>query len=225
MIHISKNKEPMIYTKYCSNDDASFANIDTEAKIALKKSLLEDQGYICAYCMSVINLDNMKVEHYVPRERIKELSNVKPRRLRSEMDDLVYSNLLAVCKGNQGKNESEQTCDTRKANKQLTIDPQNPRHMQTIEYKRNGTILSTNTDFDSEINEVLNLNNFPYGHLINERQRTLDAFKAKLSKEYKGTIQKTTLSRLLNYYINKKNSGKYPPYVGIIIWYLQDKIS
>lgn len=209
MIHITKNTEPMTYRRYCSNHDAAFDNMDSPVKLSLKKRLLEEQGSLCAYCMSRINLSNMKVEHYVPR---------------SAINDLVYSNLLAVCKGNEGKGPLEQTCDTQKGNQLLTLNPQNPLHMQTIKYSRNGTISSENLAWNSEINNILNLN-CKKGHLINERRRTLDAFKEVLSKQYKHDFKKVPLSKMLNNYINKKNTGPYPPYVGIIIWYLQDRIS
>ena len=36
-------------------------------KDQLKESLLKEQGYLCAYCMSRISEDTMKVEHWHPQ--------------------------------------------------------------------------------------------------------------------------------------------------------------
>ena len=33
----------------------------------LRKSLLEEQGYICCYCMSRIDCKNSKIEHFKPQ--------------------------------------------------------------------------------------------------------------------------------------------------------------
>ena len=61
-----------------------------EVKEKLRTSLLEEQGYICAYCMKKLEDDfsKVKIEHYIAR---------------NEENQLDYNNLLAVCKGNEGE--------------------------------------------------------------------------------------------------------------------------
>jgi phospho-2-dehydro-3-deoxyheptonate aldolase len=39
----------------------------------LRKILLDEQGYICCYCMSRINCENSKIEHFKPQSKYKEL--------------------------------------------------------------------------------------------------------------------------------------------------------
>ena len=101
MIHILKNREPQSFTTYRLTQDASYANIPSTVKDDLKKSLLEEQGYLCAYCMSRISLEKMKIEHFLPQ-------SVYPS------ESLEYSNLLAVCRGYEGECSQNQTCDTKK---------------------------------------------------------------------------------------------------------------
>lgn len=216
MMHITKKPEPMNYRRYRLTKDACFADMDSAVKIELKKSLLEEQGYLCAYCMSAINSTNMKVEHYVSRSKI---------------NDLVYSNLLAVCKGNSGRagekrKEEDLTCDSQKGDKTLVLDPQNQSHIQTIKYNTNGTIYSENEGYNFEINNTLNLN-YEFGYLLNARANTLREFKRLvLEKKYPGRgITKESLLNILNKYTNQQNLTEYRPYAGIIISYLNDKIS
>lgn len=231
MMYITKQAEPMDYMRYRCTIDACFDDMDSVAKTALKTSLLKEQGYLCAYCMSKISLRNMKVEHYVSRKHIEELAKLEHNPSRSDLDDLVYSNLLAVCLGNAGKRGDKRkttdlTCDSQKGDKPLTINPQNQSHMQTIKYKTDGTILSVNPEFDTEINEVLNLN-YEYGYLLNARATTLREFK-RIILEQKNPgrkIGKEKLIKILNGYTNQSNTTEIKPYVGIIISYLKEKIA
>ena len=52
----------------------------------LKNALLKEQGYLCAYCMKKISLQEAQVEHFLPQATYPE-------------EDLKYMNMLAVCKG------------------------------------------------------------------------------------------------------------------------------
>lgn len=51
MILIKKKSEPHSLTIYKKTINASFDNQPSKVKEDLRKSLLEEQGYICAYCM------------------------------------------------------------------------------------------------------------------------------------------------------------------------------
>ena len=55
-------------------------------KSSLKKSLMEEQGYLCCYCGRRIDLSSSHIEHLKPRHSYPKLS-------------LDYSNLLASCPG------------------------------------------------------------------------------------------------------------------------------
>ena len=100
MIHIQKGTPPNKFQEFKhQNPQAHFDDMPPDIKSTLRQSLLEEQGYLCAYCMSKIR-DKVKIEHYEPRNTQNELD---------------YSNLLAVCTGNsEGDSFKHQHCDTKK---------------------------------------------------------------------------------------------------------------
>ncbi len=64
MIHIQKSNSPKKFQEFkLQNPQAHFDDMPTEVKDTLRQSLLEEQGYLCAYCMNRIR-DKIKIEHY-----------------------------------------------------------------------------------------------------------------------------------------------------------------
>lgn len=180
MIHIRKGNEPACLKKYKSSD--KFDDLTTDDKKELRKSLLLEQGYLCAYCMKRITKDSdIKIEHYEAR---------------NDENQLKYSNLLAVCKGNEGQPYKKQTCDTRKGDGYLYVNPQDKFHIERITYDLNGTIKSYDDKINSDLNNTLNLN-YEYGYLKSNRKVVLDALRNKISKEVKqGKDAKTFLLKV-----------------------------
>ena len=140
MILIEKKSEPACLREYRKTPGAKFDVMD---KTELRSSLLEEQGYLCAYCMKRIRRDNkVKIEHYTAR---------------TPENELMYENLLAVCDGNEtfienGRkvNPKRFTCDTMKKNKRLHINPQRLADMGTIYYDAQGRIYSTNSIYQND---------------------------------------------------------------------------
>lgn len=199
MILIKKNSEPRSLTEYKKTVNSSFDNLPSNVKNDIRESLLKEQGYICAYCMKRIESPDVKIEHY------------KARNSENELD---YKNLLAVCKGNEGSPKKFQTCDTHKGNDILNINPQDERHILTIFFTRNGEIKSSNDLYQKELNEVLNLND-KYGKLISGRRAALKALQNNIKKKNENKIKKL--------YQSLKNEKIKTEYVGILLWYLEDK--
>lgn len=201
MILIKKKSEPHSLTTYKKTINASFDNQPSKVKEDLRKSLLEEQGYICAYCMKRIEESaDIKIEHYEARNRTNELS---------------YKNLLAVCKGNEGSSKERQTCDTKKGNRVLHINPQKVGDISTIFFTRNGEVKSTNLLFQKDLDEVLNLND-KFGNLISARKSALKALQKKITPMNKNQIEKL--------YNKLKSAERKIEYVGILLWYLEKKI-
>ena len=201
MILIKKKSEPHSLTTYKKTINASFDNQPSKVKEDLRKSLLEEQGYICAYCMKRIEESaDIKIEHYEARNSTNELS---------------YKNLLAVCKGNEGSSKERQTCDTKKGNRVLHIDPQKIGDISTIFFTRNGEVKSTNLLFQKDLDEVLNLND-KFGNLISARKSALKALQKKITPMNKNQIEKL--------YNKLKSAERKIEYVGILLWYLKKKI-
>lgn len=213
MIYIKKQKEPSSLREHRSTPGANFNSLD---KTELRKSLLEEQGYLCAYCMRRISGDkDVKIEHY------------RARNIQNEME---YVNLLAVCTGNEtmknsgGKVDPDKfTCDTKKKNKELHINPQNRLDMESIYYDNQGNIYSKNPVYQEDFDYILNLND-RFGFLINNRKNALAAVIKELRKLKPGQNAMPLLRRLEKWSIQKNKSGEYPEYAGIIRWYIEKQI-
>jgi len=205
MILIKKKRIPSSLVEYKRTINASFDNLPREVKDRLRTSLLKEQGYICAYCMKKLEDDSskVKIEHYVAR---------------NEENELEYKNLLAVCKGNEGESFEKQTCDTRKGNKEIKINPQVNRDILTIRYTSNGEIKSNNSDYQRDFDETLNLNDI-FG-LVESRKEALNSLKRKLSKS-KTHLTEDTIRRI---YLRYSEAEIKEAYVGILLWYLQKKM-
>ena len=162
---IRKGKEPKDLQEHRGIKGTDYESFKTDVGLGdiapatgLRKSLMDDQGYICAYCMKRIphghlekgvKADKMKIEHYI--------AQTKPVSIKDKLD-ITYSNMLACCTGNHGQREQFETCDTKKGDSDLTISPLNEAHIRTLNYGPDGSIHSLEELFENEINQVLNLN-------------------------------------------------------------------
>lgn len=181
--------------------------MDYNATPELKSTLLEEQGYLCAYCMQRISEDTMKVEHIKPRSKNKELN-------------FEYKNLVACCKGGEGYSEDRQHCDTKKGNTEISIDVFNDDDIKTISYSsRTGEIKSSNDAYNNDINNTLNLN---CSVLKENRIEVLEGVVCSLKRR---SWRWTDLKTKYNEYLNRDKDGKYKPYCGIVLWYLGKRLS
>lgn len=210
MLYIKKGKPPKSFIEYTREKCARFDDMPPETKKELRRSLLEEQGYLCAYCMRRIadGGAETKIEHLQARN----LSN-----------ELVYQNLLAVCHGNEGRPREHQTCDSRKGNRKLQFSPLDIADMNTIYYDHQGHILSTKNGIQQELDDVLNLNDED-GYLIYNRQKTLHLFLKTIRQSLGNkSLTKTQLEKKLRFYEGGEQ-GKKVPYCGIIVWYLRKRL-
>lgn len=213
MIYIKKKTEPKSLVEHRCTPGANFDGLD---KTELRECLLKEQGYLCAYCMKRIrNEKDTKIEHY---------------RARNSENQLEYSNLLAVCYGNQISSDSEikygkkrLTCDSMKGNQFLHINPQNKEDMDTIYYDNQGWIYSKNEIYKKDIENVLNLND-PYGYLIENRKAVIDAIIRKLSIVKTQQEAKEILLKWKRKYENFSYGEIYPEYIGVIRWYINKQL-
>lgn len=209
MIKIDKTLAPNSLVEFQRDSYSSFDTLPSEVKSELRISLLKEQGYICAYCMKRIeDSSQVKIEHYIPRNRENELD---------------YTNLLAVCTGNEGSKREVETCDTRKKNTLLNIDPQKESDIQTISYTSLGKIKSSNPNFQEDLDNTLNLN-YDKGYLISNRKTTLEVLQKKLHQTFKRLSPQDVEKIYVRYLNEKKSGGKYTEYVGILLWYLKKRI-
>ncbi len=72
------------------NDNSKVPKVTTRTDIL--KDLLDEQGYICAYCMRSISIENATIEHIIGQNYIDNSGDKI-----GKQEDTNYDNMLAVC--------------------------------------------------------------------------------------------------------------------------------
>lgn len=105
---------------------------DLLPKQDIRQALLDEQYFLCAYCMRRIENEelHMNIEHWSPLSKDKD-------------NALNYRNFLAVCKGGAdipgNTKRRVLCCDAKKLDTELTIDPQDQEMMSHIRYNKMGS--------------------------------------------------------------------------------------
>lgn len=218
MIKIQKKLEPIeLKTFREENPNASFNYGLTEGvKPAIQKSLCEEQGFICAYCMKRIypKSDRMRVEHFEEQENHKEKT-------------LDYSNMLGVC---TGLTSGLYHCDNFRGkmgygnNAPLKYNPSSIEDFskQEISYKSDGTIISSDKEFNEQLSTVLNLNN----EILKENRKAIrnQVIKAIGIIAKNKAITKTQLGNILKEWTSKDIEGKYKEYFGVAVEFIEKRL-
>lgn len=208
MIHIRKGQEPQSLIAYRKTPGATYEGY--RAKDDVRRALLRDQGYLCAYCMRRISIQEMKIEHWKAQKSSDGTG---------ERYALDYRNMLGVCDGNQGAPHEMQTCDTYRGNADLYVDPREESHIQRIEYLTDGTIRSMDSRIDQDLNQRLNLN-CAQSYLKENRKAAITTLQAFLREEQnKGLWRTETLIKARHHFEALKN-GEFPRYLGVILYFI-----
>ena len=208
---ITKGSEPTSLTTHRLGAHCDYGNYAD--KDALRAALVRDQRGLCCYCMGKIdeNSAKMKIEHW-------QCQNATQR-------DLAYWNLLGACLGGEGQPKERQHCDTRKGEQDLKFNPANPSHNieQRIHFALDGSIGSSDNDFDKQLNEVLNLN-LPL--LKNRRKGVVDGLATWL-RSYRNAHHKGPDNAMLQ----RKRSqwapanGAFHSYARVAIWWIDQRLT
>jgi len=187
------------------------STFDDLPKEPLRNALLKEQGFICAYCMQRIKNTgkSTKIEHWSPRSK----SNEKD-----------YMNLLAVCKGNEGKPGAEH-CDTLKKSQPITISPLMETCEKLVNFNPGGFADSEDETIKHELENILGLNK---QHLVDERAKMMDWVKDAIQKVAKNNtdskLKKSDLAAMLKEWQTPRN-GKFQPFCQVAINYVNKKIA
>ena len=205
MRSITKAAEPARLTEYRSRPDSTYEGFPD--KDELRACLVVEQRGLCCYCLSRIRPDtnSMKIEHWRSQAAYPA-------------DQLRYSNLLAVCRGNEGKPRREQHCDTHKGQQELDRNPADPLHAieEIIQFGSDGRVSSTNPVLNIQIDSVLNLN-LPF--LVNNRKEVLSAFTKTLQK--RGEIPRARWEQLLDEWSGQTGESELPPYCSVVAYFIR----
>lgn len=224
MKKISKEAEPRLLVEHRANPPALYIGLSAETKESLRQSLLFEQGYICCYCMRRIpeKIDNegvisykVKIEHYQCQDRYPYAQ-------------LTYANLHGACTGNEGKPKKIQTCDTKKANYDISINllTNTPNCESLFKYNAEGEISSVSNDsaINYQLNEILNLNMQTLKDARREVYLTVQSHVETKSRQIAGNELKIKyFERERQKWITKVD-GKYRPFCMVAFYYLSKKI-
>jgi uncharacterized protein (TIGR02646 family) len=109
----------------------------------VKKGLLNEQGFICCYCMSRIEIDDATIEHLASR-------SVYP----TEMFD-YSTNLLASCNGGEKDTKPKDPhCGASKSNQGIQINPFQPNCHIHFHYDYEGNITGTTNEGKDTIKKL-----------------------------------------------------------------------
>ena len=201
---VVKESEPVSLTTHRSAPHCDYENYGD--KDGLRAALVAEQRGLCCYCMSRIENERsaMKIEHWHCRARYPG-------------EELDYLNLLASCPGGEGLPRRLQYCDTRKADDDLRWNPADPQRRveDRISYEPDGTIVSDDPLFNTQLNEILNLN---LEWMKSNREESLLAVAEWYTQERPDR-------RRVEREIERLNAPSIlAPYVQVSIWWLERKL-
>ncbi len=180
---LTKGREPPKLRDYRAVPCATYDGANfTPVKDDIREGLLRDQAWLCCYCMRRISDESrpnpvnpaappvvqMKVEHWRPQSSHPSLT-------------LAWSNMLGACTGGVGASPSDQTCDTRKGEDAISLNPCDPSHIATLRCSTRGRLESTNPLFQADLDERLGLN---HRVLVDERRARIARALARLNASY-----------------------------------------
>ena len=206
----------------------AYKTLQNPLKKDVINQLMLDQGHLCAYCMRRIP-DTRDAERGFsePLEVKIEHCDARSSETCGAFGALDYNNMLAVCSGNQngpGHKKSKLTCDAKRGDKPLTVDPTDASTLTTIFYTEDGIIQASDKTINDDLNIVLNLNCMKDAVLLpTERKKVLDAIQEEIFSEIDtGSDPLESCSRLYQELLDIKDEK--PQYIGISLWWLKDFI-
>jgi uncharacterized protein (TIGR02646 family) len=206
---ITKSTEPTSLTLHRARhkDDVPNNYGNYPEKAELRTSLVSEQKALCCYCTRRLSNDplKMKIEHWQCQENYPQLQ-------------LTYRNLLGACLGGEGKSPDQQHCDTKKANLDLKWNPANAAHVieSRVRYLVDGTVESSDVEFDEQLNHVLGLN---LSYLKSSRKAVLDTVLHwwRSTPNARQKVQQQIDHRT-------GNTGQYQPFSPVAVWFLRQKL-
>lgn len=234
MKQIEKGKEPKFLTRHRASG-GTYKGWDNSK---LRQQLLEEQGYICCYCMKRIpqKLKQEEVEKHFPCCKIEHVFSQAEDK-HPELQ-LKYQNMLLACNGNHGQPKQVQTCDTFKGDEDFHFNPALTRNIEElIKYNGLGEIYSDDEQLNAELIDVLNLNTHDLKRIRADRYKFFNDMIAKEGKSrqgkdiqrrfYEAEKQKLITKSIPKYDGNGKiiENGMFPQFCMVGVYLLNKRLS
>lgn len=213
----NRNKEPKELVVYRETTPNPTYEGFHEKKI-VRQSLIEEQGYICAYCMGKIkDADDCSIEHYIAQTKHES----SPYSLEEhKRNTLLYSNMLAVCLNNS------EHCDKKRGKTPFKL--LNP-HLKTCETLITYT-LDGKVTHSGKVKEAVDFDIDTLGLNCDKLKKCRKAVIDEIWDRFKEDHPKKTWSRELfldyaqKYRTKQKKRGgvyRFHAYCNFIVWYFE----
>ncbi len=205
------------------SDTEGYNKLRNPLKKQVREALMQEQGHLCAYCMCRIpdeqilendqNVSRVCIEHWQARSQ---------KNVTGENKGLDYNNMLAVCSGNVNMRKKRYyTCDRKRGDRPLTVNPLVAATLETIFYHEDGRIESRDEAINRDLQETLNLNCCDGGMTLpTNRKKALDSMQEELYK-LGGDFYENCQEQLAFW---TEEADPKTPYVGIIISWLKESL-
>lgn len=205
MRRIEKRSPPASLVQFLRENPPVYADLRGAPKQELRERLVADQGALCCYCMRRIRAheQGMRIEHFRCQRRYPALQ-------------LDWRNLLGACSATSVVRRADQTCDVRKDDADLQLDPLTLRPDQ-IRYGIDGRISSADPRLQPELDTILNLN---VAALVRARRQARDELVSALRRELgaEAPWNRAALERKLR---ALRGRSELPQFLGLLEYWLE----
>lgn len=196
------NRKPHYKNEFSTDDEAGRIR-----RRKLRKTLTEEQGNICCYCMCRITENNSHIEHFWPKEEFTDI-------------DLDYENLLASCNGEESLLAEDEHCGHRKNNwwRRDMISPAQGDVEKLFRYLPDGRIRSgkRSSNIAGEMIHHFGLDSY---HLVRNRSQAIENSEVFEEEAY----TREEIESFIDFYSHKTSDG-YIPYCQAIVDCLEDML-
>lgn len=205
---IVKDNEPLEWTEFRNTPGTNY-----ESKPCLRQALYQEQGGICAYCSRRL------FDEFSNGTTTNRIEHIKAQSKCTREERMHYTNMVLCCNGriyNNDTSDNNTICDLHRKNDDISISPLNKSCIDSISYSTTGRILSSNFDWNKDINKTLNLN---HPVLVSNRRSSLTAIIATLGKKKDWKISE--IKSMIKKFENRNADGLFEPNSDIIVWQLK----
>lgn len=216
MKQITKRSEPSYFTEW-KDDFRRLHGREPEYKDFhgtsewedLIYDLLEEQGYICCYCMKEINGWDSHIEHFVPRN----IKNTYPHSVRAQNVELDYQNLFESCNGEENQWDH---CGRLKDSDEnpMLVSPLESGVEQRFKYDMLTGEIDASDPEDQEAMTTIRILGLNTYQLCRHR---INAFNTA-DQEFRDGIP---FDELIGMYSNRDDRGAFIPYCVAVTWVLE----